>query len=75
MDSWTLICMCFLEGGQWWTRFKEGGDWFGGVLEDEAALSNVAHVVLVKADDCIIEVDGVEEGDGSASFDEGNGLV
>jgi hypothetical protein len=67
--------MCFLEGGQRWARFKEGGDWFGGKLEDEAALGNVAHVVLVEAHDSIIKVDGVEEGDGSAGFDEGNGFV
>lgn len=67
--------MCLLEGGERRARGKEGGDWLGGKLEDEAALCNVAEVVVVETGDCIIEVDGMEKGDGSASFDEGNGLL
>ena len=67
--------MHLAEGGQGWTRGEERLKWLRRKLEDESALRNVAHVVLVEAGDCIIEVDGVEEGHGSAGLDEGNGLV
>ena len=67
--------MCLLEGGERRARSKEGGDRLGGELEDETALCNVAQVVIVKTGDRIIEVNGVEEGHGSAGFDEADGLL
>ncbi len=67
--------MCLLEGGKRRARGKEGGNWLGGELEDEATLGNVAQVVVVETDDCIIEIDGVEKGHGSAGFNEGDGLL
>lgn len=67
--------MHLAEGGQGWTRGEEGLKWLRRKLEDESALRNVAHVVLVEAGDCIIEVDGVEEGHGSAGLDKGDGII
>lgn len=67
--------MHLTESGQRWARGEEGLKWLRWKLEDETALRNIAHVVLVEAGDCIIEIDGVEKGHGSAGFDEGNGLV
>ena len=67
--------MCLLERGEWRARGKQGGNWLGGKLEDEPTLCNVAHVVIVETCDCIIEVDGVEEGHWSAGFDEADGLL
>jgi len=67
--------MCLLEGGERRARGKEGGDRLGWKLEDEASLGNVAQVVVVETGDCVIEVDGVEKGDGSAGFDEADGLL
>jgi hypothetical protein len=63
--------MCLLEGGKRRARGKEGGDWLGGKLEDEAALCNIAEIVVVETGDCIIEINGVEKGHGAAGFDKG----
>jgi hypothetical protein len=67
--------MCLFERGQGWGGCEEGFDRFGGKLEDETALGDVAHVVFVKSGDGIIEVDGVKKCDGSAGFDEADGFV
>ncbi len=67
--------MHLTEGGQGRARCKKGLNGLRRVLEDEATLGNVAHVVSMETDNGFIEVDGVKEGNGSAARDEGNGLV